>query len=94
MADRERERTQGQRRPRRFTPSRRKRCILCMDGIEAVDYKKVELLRTFLTDRGKIKPRHKTGTCGKHQRRLAVAIKRARHLALLPYTAEHIRRYR
>jgi len=64
-----------------------------MDGIDAVDYKRVEFLRSFLTDRGKIRPRHKTGTCGKHQRRLAVAIKRARHLALLPYTAEHIRRY-
>jgi len=65
-----------------------------MDGIKAVDYKQVELLRNFLSDRGKIKPRHKTGICGKHQRCLAVAIKRARHLALLPYTAEHIRRFR
>jgi len=87
-----RERTR--RRPRKFTPPRRKRCILCIDGIDVVDYKQVELLRNFLTDRGKIKPRHKTGTCGKHQRRLAVAIKRARHLALLPYTPEHIRRSR
>jgi small subunit ribosomal protein S18 len=50
-------------------------------------------LRRYLTDRGKIKSRRKTGTCAKHQRRLAVAVKRARHLALLPFTAEHIRRY-
>jgi small subunit ribosomal protein S18 len=66
---------------------------MCIDRIDVVDYKQVEFLRSFLTDRGKIKPRHKTGTCGKHQRRLTVAIKRARHLALLPYTAEHIRRH-
>jgi small subunit ribosomal protein S18 len=97
LADRERrteEGTQSHRRPRKFTPPSRKRCVLCIDGIDVVDYKQVEFLRSFLTDRGKIRPRHKTGTCGKHQRRLAVAIKRARHLALLPYTAEHIRRYR
>jgi small subunit ribosomal protein S18 len=97
LADREREAEEsrrGQRRPRKFTPPRRKRCVLCIDRIDVVDYKQVEFLRTFLTGRGKIKPRHKTGTCGKHQRRLAVAIKRARHLALLPYTAEHIRRYK
>lgn len=94
MADkgRETEETWHQRRPWEFTPPRRKGCVLCIDGIDVVDYKKVELLRNFLTDRGKIRPRHKTGTCGKHQRRLTVAIKRARHLALLPYTAEHIRR--
>jgi small subunit ribosomal protein S18 len=53
----------------------------------------VGTLRRFLTDRGKIKSRRKTGTCSKHQRRLAIAVKRARHLALLPFTAEHIRRY-
>jgi len=93
--DREREESTsyGRRRSRKFTRPGRKRCILCVDGIDVVDYKQVGLLRNFLTDRGKIRPRHKTGTCGKHQRRLAVAIKRARHLALLPHTAEHIRRY-
>lgn len=90
----ERENAHGGRQRRKFTPPRRKRCVLCIDRIDVVDYKQVEFLRSFLTDRGKIRPRHKTGTCGKHQRRLAVAIKRARHLALLPYTAEHIRRYR
>jgi len=97
LADRGRgreESTQRQRQRRKFTPARRRRCLLCIDGIDVVDYKQVEFLRNFLTDRGKIKPRHKTGTCGKHQRRLTVAIKRARHLALLPYTAEHIRRYK
>ncbi len=50
-------------------------------------------LRRSLTDRGKIKSRRKTGTCAKHQRRLSLAVKRARYLALLPFTAEHIRRH-
>jgi small subunit ribosomal protein S18 len=59
----------------------------------AIDYKDVSTLRRFVTERGKIRGRRKTGTCAKHQRLLAVAIKRARHLALLPYTAEQIRRF-
>jgi small subunit ribosomal protein S18 len=96
LADRRRETgrrsRQSQRGGRRFTP-RRKRCGLCIDGVDVVDYKQVEFLRSFLTTHGKIRPPHKTGTCAKHQRRLAVAIKRARYLALLPYTAEHIRRH-
>jgi small subunit ribosomal protein S18 len=77
---------------RRFT-SRRKVCAFCLEKSKAIDYKDVSTLRRFLTERGKIKSRRKTGTCAKHQRRLAVAVKRARHLALLPFTAEHIRRY-
>jgi len=79
-------------RRRRFIP-RRKVCAFCTGKVDVIDYKRPELLRRFLTDRGKIKPRRRTGTCAKHQRRLAVAIKRARHLALLPYVAEHLRRY-
>ncbi|MGQ9625452.1 MAG: 30S ribosomal protein S18 [Anaerolineae bacterium] len=66
-------------------------CPFCLDKIENIDYKQPELLRRFLTDRGKIRARRKIGTCAKHQRRLARAIKRARQLALLPYTPEHIR---
>ena len=54
-----------------------------------IDYKDVKLLRTFLTERGKIIPSRITGNSAKHQRALAVAIKRARHLALLPYTSQH-----
>jgi len=77
---------------RKYIP-RRKTCAFCADNIDVIDYKQPELLRRFLTDRGKIKPRRQTGTCAKHQRRLAVAIKRARHLALLPYAPEHLRRY-
>jgi small subunit ribosomal protein S18 len=82
----------GYARKRRFIP-RRKVCAFCTDKVNVIDYKRPDLLRRFLTDRGKIKPRRRTGTCAKHQRRLAVAIKRARHLALLPYVAEHLRRY-
>jgi len=74
--------------------SRRKKvCAFCLEKDKAIDYKDVSTLRRFVTDRGKIRSRRKTGTCAKHQRRLAVAIKRARHLALLPFTAEQIRQY-
>ena len=78
---------------RRGFTRRRKVCAFCLEKSKAIDYKDVATLRRYLTDRGKIRSRRKTGTCAKHQRRLAVAIKRARHLALLPFTAEHIRRY-
>jgi small subunit ribosomal protein S18 len=74
----------------RYTP-RRKVCIFCVDKVEEIDYKDAAKLRRFLSDRGKIEPRRKTGTCAKHQRRLTIALKRARHLALLPYTSEHMR---
>jgi small subunit ribosomal protein S18 len=78
---------------RRSFTRRRKVCAFCLEKSKTIDYKDVATLRRYLTDRGKIRSRRKTGTCAKHQRRLAVAIKRARHLALLPFTAEHIRRY-
>lgn len=74
----------------RFGP-RRKVCIFCVDHIERIDYKDVGRLRRYISERGKIEPRRKTGTCAKHQRRLAIALKRARHIALLPFTTEHIR---
>jgi small subunit ribosomal protein S18 len=64
---------------------RRKVCRFCTDKIKRLDYKESDGLKRSLSDRGKILPRRKTGTCAKHQRRLVVAIKRARHLALLPY---------
>src|SRR5438067_9721239 len=75
---------------RKFTP-RRKVCQFCVDKIKVVDYKDLVRLRRFLSERGKIEPRRKTGTCAAHQRSLNVALKRARQLALLPFTAEHIR---
>ncbi len=67
--------------------SRRKVCAFCVDKIEHIDYKDAGKLRRYITERGKIEPRRKTGTCARHQRRLTVAIKRARQIALLPFTA-------
>lgn len=78
-------------RPRPKYAPRRKVCAFCVDKVENIDYKEPGKLRRFISDRGKIEPRRKTGTCARHQRRLAMAIKRARMLALVPYTAEHIR---
>jgi len=71
--------------------SRRRVCNFCVDKMDLVDYKDVGRLRKYLSERGKIEPRRKTGTCAKHQRVLTTALKRARQLALLPYTAEHQR---
>ena len=72
--------------------ARRKSCSFCADKVGSIDYKDPVKLRGYISDRGKIQPRHRTGTCAKHQRALAVAIKRARHLALLPYVPAHMRR--
>ena len=73
----------------RYVPQRRF-CSFCSDKVEVIDYKDPSKLRRYILDRGKIEPRRRTGTCAKHQRALAVAIKRARHLALLPYVPAHI----
>ncbi|UCF07064.1 MAG: 30S ribosomal protein S18 [bacterium] len=67
-----------------------KPCRFCMDKIQ-IDYKNDALLRRFVTDRGKITPRRITGTCARHQRQLAQAIKRARAIALLPFVKEYYR---
>ncbi len=73
----------------RYTP-RRKVCQFCVDKIDNIDYKDVTRLRRYISERGKIEPRRKTGTCAKHQRRVARAIKRARQVALLPIAPRHI----
>ena len=70
---------------------RRKVCAFCADKTTLIDYKEVNRLRRYLSERAKIEPRRKTGTCAHHQRGLSVALKRARFMALLPYSAEHIR---
>ena len=67
---------------------RRKVCSFCVDKVETIDYKDVPRLRKFISDRSKILPRRVTGTCAAHQRELTTAIKRARHVALLPYTSD------
>ena len=74
-----------------FGRGRRRACVMCVEKMTFIDYKDFSFLRRFLSDRGRIESRRKSGTCAKHQRGLAQAIKRARHLALLPYTAEHVR---
>ena len=68
--------------------SRRTVCGFCVDKLENIDYKDIARLRRYMSERGKILPRRVTGTCAAHQRKLTVAIKRARYLALLPYTAD------
>jgi small subunit ribosomal protein S18 len=80
-------------RPRgrdRYIP-RRKVCAFCVDKVQDIDYKDVARLRRYLSERAKIEPRRKTGTCARHQRALSVALKRARHMALLPYVGPHSR---
>lgn len=67
---------------------RRKVCAFCVDRVETIDYKDVPRLRRYVSDRAKIIPRRVTGTCARHQRALTVAIKRARHVALLPFTTD------
>jgi small subunit ribosomal protein S18 len=69
---------------------KRKVCQFCSEKQDTVDYKDPAKLRQFISERGKIDPHRKTGTCAKHQRAVGVAIKRARHLALLPYVPMHV----
>ena len=64
----------------------RKYCQFCKEGVDFIDYKDTQLLRKYTTDRGKIKPRRVTGACTQHQRDIAQAVKRAREMALIPYT--------
>ena len=73
---------------RRGGMRRKKVCQFCADKTETIDYKDVEKLRKYVTDRGKILPKRITGTCAMHQRQVTKAIKRARIVALLPYTAD------
>jgi len=67
---------------------RKKVCIFCTEEGKAIDYKDVATLRKFVSERGKILPRRVTGTCAKHQREITTAVKRARHIGLMPYTVE------
>ena len=67
---------------------RRKVCAFCVDKVESIDYKDVAKLKRFVSERSKILPRRTTGTCAMHQRQLTEAIKRARHIALMPYVTD------
>lgn len=75
-------------KPNRVRKSRKKVCAFCVDKVDTIDYKDVAKLRRYMSERAKIVPRRVTGTCAHHQRELTVAIKRARHLALLPYVSD------
>lgn len=75
----------GPRRPRR------KVCSFCVDKVKKIDFKDIGRIRRYVSERGKIDPRRKSGNCAKHQRMLTTALKRARHMAMLPYTADHVR---
>ena len=79
--------SQYRQRRQRYS-SRRKVCQFCGEKVDSIDYKDMDVLRRYVSDRGKIRPRRQTGVCAKHQRRLAVAIKRARHVALMPFVAD------
>jgi small subunit ribosomal protein S18 len=72
----------------KYTPKRRF-CAFCADKVEVIDYKDPGKLRHYVSSRERIAPRRRTGTCAKHQRALSIAIKRARHLALLPFSPNH-----
>ena len=75
-----------ERGPRR---THKKVCSFCVEKVEDIDYKEVARLRRFISERGKILPRRVTGTCARHQRPLTVALKRARQIALSPFTSDH-----
>lgn len=85
-----RERSERSERPDRRggRRARRKVCNFCADKVESIDYKDINRLRRFVTERGKILPRRITGNCARHQRQLTSAIKRARCIALMPFTIE------
>lgn len=89
MTDRPRPRSRPHGRRQYY--ARPRVCQFCTDPTVKIDYKQVETLRRLITPDGKIRPRRQTGTCAKHQRVLAKAIKRARHIALLPFTGEILR---
>ncbi len=74
--------------PSRMRRAKRKICGFCVDKVTDIDYKDVSKLKKFVSERGKILPRRISGNCAKHQRQMTVAVKRARHIALLPYTSD------
>jgi ribosomal protein S18 len=85
MAYEKRERSE---RPQRGRKGRKKVCSFCVDKIQQIDYKDLPRLKRYLSERAKIIPRRVTGTCARHQRQLTLAIKRSRHVALLPFTTD------
>ena len=78
----------GGRKRAQTGPIKRKSCFFCKDKIDEIDYKNVNQLRRYISEKGKIRNRRITGACRRHQRQVAVAVKRAREMALLPYVAD------
>jgi len=76
-------------RPRKKGPGQRKNCAFCVDRMDYIDYKEIKRLQRYVSERGKIQPRRRSGACSKHQRILAIAIKQARHMALLSFVRGH-----
>ena len=74
--------------PIKIRRAKKKVCSFCVDKVVDIDYKDIAKLKKFISERGKILPRRISGNCAKHQRQMTTAIKRARHIALLPYTAD------
>src|SRR2546426_5744822 len=87
--ERDRDRQPGRKRPGQSSgPIRRKSCFFCKSKVDEIDYKNVGELRRYISEKGKIRSRRISGACRRHQRQVAVAVKRAREMALLPYVAE------
>lgn len=86
--DRDRDKDGGRKGGAKMRRAKKKICAFCMDKTNDIDYKDINKLRKYVTERGKILPRRISGACAKHQRTLTEAIKRARNIALLPFTTE------
>jgi len=88
VAERKDRQQQSRKRPGTTGPIRKKSCYFCKEKIQEIDYKNYNQLRRYVSERGKIRSRRITGACRRHQRQVAVAVKRAREMALLPYVAD------
>jgi small subunit ribosomal protein S18 len=86
--DRDRQQSGGRKRPSSGGPIRKRACYFCKEKIDEIDYKNANQLRRYVSEKGKIRSRRITGACRRHQRQVAVAVKRAREMALLPYVAD------
>lgn len=85
--ERDQDRSQGGRRYRR----RPRVCQFCADRVNSLNYRQIDIVKRYVSDAGKIRSRRETGNCAKHQRMVARAVKRARHMALVPYTSDRLR---
>ena len=90
MADRrdDKRQQQGRKRTSPAGPIRKRNCYFCKEKVQEIDYKNASQLRRYISERGKIRSRRITGACRRHQRQVAVAVKRAREMALLPYVSD------